>query len=125
METQEDYDNLYEIAQEIFCNPLKPKKSVLLEIEEECQNEIKMFDILLILARHGINLLFNKTDPLDLTKNEFDKLNAYFNSFGVIIKFSAESLTDRDFEVNRPDQLKSLIDAGYEFANYKIFFDFV
>lgn len=125
METQEDYDNLYEISQEIFCNPLKPKKSIVLDIEESCRNENSIFEIFLLLARNGMHLLFNKQNPLDLTDAEFKMLNSYFNSFGVCIKFSAESGDESEFLVERPDQLKSLIDAGYNFSSYKISFDFV
>ena len=83
METEEDYDNLYEISQEIFCNPLKPKKSIVLDIEESCRNENSIFEIFLLLARNGMHLLFNKQNPLDLTGTEFKLLNSYFNSFEI------------------------------------------
>ena len=125
METEEDYDNLYEISQEIFCNPLKPKKSIVLDIEESCRNENSIFEIFLLLARNGMHLLFNKQNPLDLTGTEFKLLNSYFNSFGACIKFSAESDEESEFLVERPDQLKSLMDAGYNFTSYKISFEFV
>ena len=125
METEEDYDNLYEISQEIFCNPLKPKKSIVLDIEESCRNENSIFEIFLLLARNGMHLLFNKQNPLDLTDTEFKLLNSYFNSFGACINFSAESDEECDFFIERPDQLKNLMDAGYNFSSYKISFEFV
>ncbi len=122
---EEDYDNIYEISQEIFCSPVKPKKAIVLDLEDNCKNEKTLFDILILLARNGIYMLFNKYDPLDLTAREFNLLNLYFNSFGFEIKFSAESLGETEFLIERPDQLKSLLDAGYSFSNYKIEFKFV
>jgi hypothetical protein len=121
----EDYDNLYEISQEIFLSPVKPKKTIVLDLEDSCKNEKSLFDILLLLAKNGIYLLFNKYDPLDLTQSEFNLLNLYFHSFGFKIEFSAESLDDIEFLIERPDQLKSLLDAGYNFCNYKIEFKFL
>lgn len=122
---QEDYDNIYEISQEIFCNPPKQKKTIVLELEEECRNEESFFDIMLLIARNGIDMLFKKTNPLDLTESEFKLLNRYFNSFGMQIKFTAECDDDRDFLIERPDQLRELLEAGYSFTNYKIYFDYV
>lgn len=121
----EDYDNIYEISQEIFCSPLKPKKTIVLDLEDNCTNEKTLFDILLLMARHGMYLLFNKSDPLELTLREFSLLNLYFNSFGFYIKFSAETLDDTEFLIERPDQLKSLLEAGYMFDNYKVEFKFL
>jgi hypothetical protein len=77
------------------------------------------------MARHGMYLLFNKSDPLELTLREFSLLNLYFNSFGFYIKFSAETLDDTEFLIERPDQLKSLLEAGYMFDNYKVEFKFL
>jgi hypothetical protein len=122
---EEDFDNLYEISQEIFCNNLKSKKSIILDLDDSCKNEKTLFDILLIMAKNGIHLLFRKNDPLDLTSTEFNLLNSYFNSFGFNIKFSAESFDDTEFLIKRPDQLKSLLEAGYNFDNYKIEFEFL
>ena len=56
---------------------------------------------------------------------EFNLLNKYFNSFGMKINFTAECDDERDFLIERPDQLRNLLEAGYSFTNYKIYFDYV
>lgn len=124
-QNQEDYDNIYEISQEIFSNPPKPKKTIFLELEETCKNQESIFDIMLLIATNGMKMLFHKINPLELTEQEFKLLNKYFNSFGMEIKFTAECDDDRDFLIQRPDQLRSLLEAGYNFTNYKIYFDYV
>jgi hypothetical protein len=126
METEiEDFDNIKDICYQIFNNAPKPKKTIVLELEEYCQKEETIFDIMLLMANYGMKFLFNKVDPLDLTQQEFKLLNRYFESFGMRIIFSSESYDDRDFLVERPDQLVSLLEAGYSFLNYKISFEFV
>lgn len=122
---QEGYDNIYEISQEIFNNPPGGKNTIILELEEECRNNESIFDILLIIARNGMQMLFNKMNPLELTEHEFNLLNKYFNSFGMKINFTAECDDERDFLIERPDQLRNLLEAGYSFTNYKIYFDYV
>ncbi len=121
----EECDNIEEICYEIFSNPPKREKTIVLELEDYCRKEETIFDIMLLMSSYGIKFLFNKINPLDLTEDEFKLLNLYFKSFGMKIVFIAESSDDRDFLVERPDQLRCLLEAGYRFLNYKISFQFV
>lgn len=120
-----DHDNIYEISRELFGSPPQEKRTIVLELEEKYRNEESIFEIMLNIAKNGMEMLFNKTNPLDLTEYEFKLLNRYFYSFGMKINFTVECNEDRDFLITRPDQLRVLLDAGYSFKNYKIYFDYV
>lgn len=117
--------NIENFCESIFNSSPKEKKSIYLELEESCKNEESIFEIMLIIANYGMRYLFNIENPLYMKKEQFELLNKYFNSFGMKIKFSAESCDDINFLIERPDQLNDLLNEGYRFSSYKIYFEFI
>ena len=117
--------NIENFCESIFNSSPKEKKSIYLELEESCKNEESIFEIMLIIANYGMRYLFNIENPLYMKKEQFELLNKYFNSFGMKIKFSAESCDDINFLIERPDQLNDLLNEGYRFSSHKIYFEFI
>jgi hypothetical protein len=72
-------NNLDYISNNIFSFPVLPPKSILLEFDN---TPSELSEILTSLAFKGTKILWNKNSFLELTQEEFQILQMYFNSFG-------------------------------------------
>jgi len=122
-----DYDQAPEIeieklSEEIFSKPIKPSGSIQLFIEQDMET---VFFILLQLFKKGIQIVFNNKNIFELNKDEFQKLQQYYNSFGfqigLDIKNYGESHPERS-EVNDLSQFN--LNLHNNIISYNIFFDF-
>lgn len=84
-------DNTKEIAFDIFSkNPL-PKNSIQLQLEESCVDldttptqdiDDFVFDILMMITFHGIEILYGHKNIALLTSEQFKLVQEYTNSYG-------------------------------------------
>jgi hypothetical protein len=123
-----DYDQAPEIeienlAEEIFSKPIKPARSIQLFIEQDMET---LFFILLQLLKKGIQIVFNNKNIFELSQEEFQKLQQYFNSFGfqigLDIKNYGESRPERT-DVNDLSQFN--LNLHNNVISYNIYFDFL
>lgn len=110
-----DDDNLDEIAFNIFNNPIKPPKSIFLDLSdvENC-DIIKFNDILLQIVLKGIKIL-DYGNIFYLNKEQFNTINLYCQSFGfkLIVKCNNTEYGPYD----------SIFNESNPICNYQIYFE--
>lgn len=123
-----DFDNAPEIeienlAQEIFSKPVKPVRSIQLFIEQDMET---LFFILLQLLKKGIQIVFNNKNIFELSKEEFQKLQKYFNSFGFQIGLDIKNYGESHPERNDVNDLSQFnLNLHNNIISYNIYFDFL
>lgn len=85
-----DYDNLSEIAEQIFSKPYKNPNSIQLELEEITSDiafkygiESFISNILYIITLKGAKILYgDNIDLLSLTETQLETIKMYVKSYG-------------------------------------------
>lgn len=105
----------------LFDNPVKESHSIQLETEDMDMGDL--FEFLLLVFTNGLRKLYgnenNKVNLGDLSKEQFEKVNKYFNSIGfdctyvaypleVEKKIDFNKLSYRNVEITTKTQLDDL-----------------
>lgn len=123
-----DYDQVPEIeieklAEEIFSKPIKPARSIQLFIEQDMET---LFFILLELLKKGIQIVLSDKNIFELTQEDFQKLQQYFNSFGFQIGLDIKKYGEDHPERTQVNELSQLnLNLHNSIISYNIFFDFL
>lgn len=114
-------DNLDELAEQIFGQPVRPPHSVQLQLEDATADiaeqegvENFVFNILYLLTHKGMKILYGDRKMSDLTEAEFNVIQAYVNSFGYTIIVLANGTTRSPW---------SLLREGIPLRNYIVMFE--
>lgn len=88
-------DNTKEIAYGIFSKPPAPKNTHQLFLEEDTMDMALRLDqnafineVLFVITRHGLNILFGHDNIHALTEKEIEKVKEYVASYGYIPKLT-------------------------------------
>lgn len=114
-------DNITEIAKAIFSKPPGNPGSIQLQLEEEtsfiAQQEgvsSYIFEILCVLTLKGVEELYGSTDILSLTEEQYINIQKYVNSYGYVIRITANDTEKTPWE---------LLKQGQFLKRYKISFE--
>jgi hypothetical protein len=86
-------DNTRDIAVQIFSSEPMDSCAIQLQLEETCAQQAQtkeeiddlIFDILVTITFHGIEMLYNHRDITKLSKTEFELVQTYTKSYGYMI----------------------------------------
>jgi hypothetical protein len=121
--TNEDdgYDNIVEIAEEIFSKPPGPPNSIQLELEEDTSYMARdvgiadfVFQILYLITFNGIEKLYGHKNVQRLSESEFLHIVDYVKSYGYVLTVEANDTNKTPWQLGRD---------GIRVVNYKIGFD--
>jgi hypothetical protein len=95
-----DYDNLEEIAQQIFTKPYGPPNSIELQLEEvTCDIALKygienfISNILCIITIKGVKILYGEdTNILLLKESQINTIKMYVRSYGYDLTISNDKM---------------------------------
>lgn len=113
----DDFDNLREIAENIYSKEPLESNGIQLQLEENAENvdEMYIFNIIYLITFYGIKYLYGEDiEILALSKEQFDVIKKYVRSYGYELVILAND-TNRD-----PWEIKGL---GYSINKYNIYFD--
>lgn len=107
METNNaEMDNINEIAEGIFNYPPKSANSIQLQFEEETADyamqdgyENFLFNILFLITFRGIEILYGHRNILELTRNQYNKVNEYVKSYGYILRVDANGTNENIWDL--------------------------
>lgn len=108
-------ESLDQIANSIFTRIPQEPKSIKLELELESDEnntnilykdgiDQSVFNILFLVTYKGIKILFNHDNLLSLTKDQYNLLQKYVNSFGYILEVYGNN-TEKTNEPKTPWEL--------------------
>ena len=95
----QEEDNLREIAELIFNKPVKPPKTIQLQLEDgytaeiaqEMGVDIFVLNIVRLISLHGVEVLYGHRDPTQLSEENYFVLKSYINSFGFDVEKSFDN----------------------------------
>lgn len=121
-------ESLEQIANGIFLSVPKEPNSIRLELEvesDELDNNLyenginrSIFNILFLITYKGIKILFNHDNLLNLTKNEYNLLQRYINSFGYILEVYGNNTES----TGNPETPWSILEKGNKLTNCTVSF---
>ena len=97
-----------ELINILFCNDVKPLKSIQVSFEG-IETTRELFETLLTIFTEGMKIHFSVNGKVDLnsiTLKEFEKMVHYFSSIGIMIyfhKFHIKQLEDMENELCNPN----------------------